>query len=162
MLEVYSNNYLTKSNNNNDTDTNFETAMTAVNNLMPNPGTGATNSTPQEVLFIVSDGVDDEVNSTSCSQPLDGTRCQQPFNTAMCTTVKNRGIMIAVLYTEYLPLPTNSWYNDWVAPFQSQIGSNMQSCASPGLFFQVTTDGDITVAMQTLFQLAIATARLSQ
>jgi Flp pilus assembly protein TadG len=162
VLEVYSNNYLTKTNLNSDTDTNFETAMTAVNNLMPNPGTGATNSTPQEVLFIVSDGVDDEVNSTSCSQPLDGTRCQQPFNTAMCTTVKNRGIMIAVLYTEYLPLPTNSWYNTWISPFQSTLGTNMQNCASPGLYFEITTDGDITAAMQTLFQLAIATARLSQ
>ena len=162
VLEVYSNNYLTSSNNNNDTDTNFETAMTAINKLMPNPGTGASNSTPQEVLFIVSDGVDDEVNSSSCSQPLTGTRCQQPFNTSMCTTVKNRGIMIAVLYTAYLPLPTNSWYNSWIAPFQSQISSNMQSCASPGLFFSVTTDGDITAAMQTLFQLAIATARLTQ
>jgi len=162
VLEVYSNNYLTKTNQNSDTDTNFETAMTAVNNLMPNPGTGASNSTPQEVLFIVSDGVDDEVNSTSCSQPLDGTRCQQPFNTAMCTSVKNRGIMIAVLYTEYLPLPTNSWYNTWVAPFQSTLGTNMQNCASPGLYFEITTDGDITAAMQTLFQLAIATARLSQ
>jgi hypothetical protein len=36
----------------------------------------------------------------------------------------------------------------------------MQSCASPGLFFSVTTDGDITAAMQGLFQQAIATARL--
>jgi hypothetical protein len=162
VLEVYSNNYLTKTNQNSDTDTNFETAMTAVNTLMPNPGTGSSNSTPQEVLFIVSDGVDDEVNSSSCSQPLDGTRCQQPFNTAMCTTVKNRGIMIAVLYTEYLPLPTNSWYNTWISPFQSTLASNMENCASPGLYFEITTDGDITAAMQTLFQLAIATARLSQ
>ena len=162
VLEVYSNNYLTKTNQNQDTDTNFETAMTAVNNLMPNPGTGSSNSTPQEVLFIVSDGVDDEVNSTSCSEPLTGTRCQQPFNTSMCTTVKGRGIMIAVLYTEYLPLPTNSWYNTWISPFQSTLGTNMQNCASPGLYFEVTTDSDITAAMQSLFQLAIATARLSQ
>jgi Flp pilus assembly protein TadG len=162
VLEVCSNNYLTCSNNNNDTDTNFETAMTAINNLMPNPGTGATNSTPQEVLFIVSDGVDDEINSSSCTQTLTGSRCQQPFNTAMCTTVKNRGIMIAVLYTEYLPLTTNSWYNSYVAPYQSTLGSNMQNCASPGLYFGITTDDDITSAMQTLFQLAISTARLSQ
>jgi hypothetical protein len=162
VLEVYSNNYLTASNQNEDTDTNFETAMTAVNNLMPNPGTGSASSTPQEVLFIVTDGVDDEVNSTSCSEPLTGTRCQQPFSTSMCTTVKNRGIMIAVLYTEYLPLPTNSWYNTWISPFQSTIGSNIESCASPGLYFEITTDGDITAAMQALFQLAIATARLSQ
>jgi hypothetical protein len=162
VMQVYSNNWLTKTNQNNDTDTNFETAMSAVNTLMPNPGNGSASSTPQEVLFIVSDGVDDEVNSTSCSQPLTGTRCQQPFNTSMCTTVRNRGIMIAVLYTEYLPLPTNSWYNTWISPFESTLASNMQSCASPGLYFEITTDGDITAAMQALFQLAIATARLSQ
>jgi Flp pilus assembly protein TadG len=163
VLEVCSNSWLTCSNNNNDTDTNFETAMTAINGIMPNPGTGASNSTPQEVLFIVSDGVDDEVNLLSCSQTLvDVSRCQQPFNTAMCTTTKNRGIMIAVLYTEYLPLTTNSWYNSYVAPYQSTLGTNMQSCASPGLYFGITTDGDITAAMQTLFQLAISSARLSQ
>ncbi len=159
--EVYSNNWLTKTNQNNDTDTDFESAMSAINTLMPLPGTGTPASTPQEVLFIVTDGVDDEVSS-SCSQSLDGNRCQQPFSTTWCTTVKNRGIQIAVLYTDYLPLPTNSWYNEWIAPFQSQIEPNMESCASPGMFFSVTTDGDITAAMQALFQQAISTARLTQ
>jgi len=161
VLEVCKNNYLVCGTGNNDTDTNFETAMKAINNIMPNPGTGTSGSTPQEVLFLVTDGVDDEISST-CSQALDGNRCQQPFNTSWCTTVKNRGIRIAVLYTEYLPLPTNSWYNSWIAPFQSKIGPNMQSCASSGLFFQVTTDGDITAAMQALFQQAVSSARLSQ
>jgi Flp pilus assembly protein TadG len=161
VLEVYKNNWLTSSNNNNDTDTNFETAMSQINGIMPNPGLGTPNSTPQEVLLIVSDGVDDEVSS-NCSQSLDGNRCQQPFNTAWCTTIKNRGIQIAVLYTEYLPLPTNSWYNDWVAPFQNQIGPNLESCASTGMYFTVTTDGDITAAMQGLFQQAIAAARLTE
>jgi Flp pilus assembly protein TadG len=161
VLEVYDNNNLTKGNNNNDTDTNFETAMSQVNGIMPSPGLGTPNSTPREVLFIVSDGVDDEVSS-SCSQSLDGNRCQQPFSTSWCTTVKNRGVLIAVLYTAYLPLPTNSWYNEWVAPFQNQISPNMESCASPGMFFSVTTDGDITAAMQTLFQQAVATARLTK
>ncbi|HEX4407185.1 MAG TPA: TadE/TadG family type IV pilus assembly protein [Xanthobacteraceae bacterium] len=161
VMEVYSNNYLTKTNNNNDTDTNFETAMSQVNGIMPSPGTGTPSSTPQEVLFIVSDGVDDEVSS-SCSQSLDGNRCQAPFNTAMCTTVKNRGIQIAVIYTAYLPLPTNSWYNSWIAPFQNQISPNLQKCASPNMFFTVTTDGDISAAMQTLFQQAVAAARLTK
>ncbi len=162
VLQVCKNNYLTCSNDNSDADTDFETAMTAINNIMPTPGSGTSGSTPQEVLFLVTDGVDDEINSGSCSQSLDGTRCQQPFNTSWCTTVKNRGIRIAVLYTEYLPLPTNAWYNSWISPFQSQIGPNMQSCASPGLFFQVTTDDDITAAMVALFQKSIATAHLSQ
>ena len=162
VLQVYKNNWLTSSNNNSDMDTNFETAMSQINAIMPNPGLGTPTSTPQEVLFIVSDGVDDEANTT-CSQTLSGSnRCQQPFNTAWCTTVKNRGIQIAVLYTEYLPLTTNSWYNSWVAPYQNQIGPNLENCASTGMFFTVTTDGDITAAMQALFAQAISTARLTK
>jgi len=38
----------------------------------------------------------------------------------------------------------------------------MKSCASPGLYFSITTDGDITTAMQALFEQAVSTARLSQ
>jgi hypothetical protein len=34
--------------------------------------------------------------------------------------------------------------------------------ASPGLFFSVTTDGDITSAMQQLFLAAVQTAHLTQ
>jgi Flp pilus assembly protein TadG len=170
VLEVYDNNWLTSSNNNSDTDTNFDSAMSQISGIMPNPGTGTSGSTPQEVLFLVTDGVEDKIAS-SCTQTTvstsGGTRCQQPFDTTWCTTVKNRGILIAVLYTEYLPLPatgvgSNAWYNSYVAPYQSQIGPNMQSCASSGLYFAVTTDGDITTAMQALFQQAVATARLSR
>jgi Flp pilus assembly protein TadG len=161
VLVVCSNNKLTCSNTNNDTDTDFNSAMSQISNIMPNPGTGASTSTPQEVLFLVSDGVDDR-NSSTCSKPLSGsTRCQQPFDTTTCTSMKNRGILIAVLYTVYYPLPANSWYTQWISPFQSQIATNMQSCASPGLYFAVTTDGDITSAMQALFLQAVATARLS-
>jgi Flp pilus assembly protein TadG len=161
VLEVYNNNCLTSSNCNNDTDTDFDSAMSSINSIMPTPGTGAGGSTPQEVLFIVSDGVDDKV-SASCSETLDGTRCQQPFSTTWCTTVKNRGIRIAVLYTEYLPLPTNNWYNTWISPWQPQIATNMQNCASANLYFKITTDGDIATAMQKLFEQAVATARLTQ
>lgn len=168
VLEVYEESnggMLSPTDVNDDTDTDFESAISQINGVMPNPGTGASTSTPQEVLFIVSDGVDDESNS-SCSQPLShGSpiyRCMQPFNTTTCTTIQNRGILIAVLYTVYLPLTTNTFYNQWIAPFQSQIATNMQNCASPGLFFSVTTDGDITAAMQTMFTQAVATARLTK
>ena len=173
VLQVYNNNCLTSSNCNDDTDTDFANAMSTINTDMPNPG-GGTNlngDTPQEVLFIVSDGVEDK-NSTTCSQPTisysGGTRCQQPFDTTWCTTIKNRGIRIAVLYTEYLPLPTNSWYQTGygtfkgIAPFQPQIATNMQACASPGLYFDVQSGGDISSAMTALFQQAVATARLTQ
>jgi Flp pilus assembly protein TadG len=154
VLQVYKNNWLTSTVNNSDEDTDFEAAMSGINGVMPTPGTGMAGSTPEEVLFIVSDGVDDS--------KVNGSRHQALFDTSWCTTVKNRGIRIAMLYTAYLPLPTNSWYNTYIAPFQPQISGNMQKCASPGLFFQVSTDQDISAAMNALFQQAVATARLTQ
>jgi Flp pilus assembly protein TadG len=154
VLQVYKNNWLTSSTNNSDEDTDFEAAMNGINTTMPSPGTGMAGSTPQEVLFLVSDGVDDS--------NIGGSRNQALFDTTWCTKVKNRGIRIAVLYTTYLPLPTNSWYNTYIAPFQAQIAGNMQGCASPGLFFQVSTDQDISAAMQALFQQTVATARLTK
>ena len=161
VLEVYDNSCLTKSNCNNDTDTNFPSAMSQINGYMATPGNGTAGDTPQAVLFLVTDGVEDD-NTGVCSHPLNGSRCQAPFDTTWCTTVKARGIRIPVLYTEYLPLTTNNWYNSWISPFQSQIAGNIQSCASPGLYTAITTDGDITAAIQALFEQAVATARLTQ
>jgi Flp pilus assembly protein TadG len=169
VLEVCSNNNITCAKSNSDEDTDFDNAMSYINGVIPNPGTGYSGSTPQKVLFIVTDGVEDKASAT-CSQTMTGGRCQQPFDTTWCTTIKNRGIFIAILYTEYLPLPppglptgegANAWYNSYVAPYQSQIGPNLQSCASPDLYFEVTTDQDISAAMQALFQKASQTARLS-
>ncbi|MGD0149785.1 MAG: pilus assembly protein TadG-related protein [Xanthobacteraceae bacterium] len=177
VIVVCSNNYLGPyqngacTNDNSDEDTEFDTAMSQMNTLMPNPGTGLANSTPQEVLFIVTDGVEDKKLSdtwqTICKETETGSRCQQEFDTQLCTTIKNRGIFIAILYTVYEPLPatgngSNSWYNSYVAPYQTKIGPNLQSCASPGLYFAVTTDQDITSAMSALFKASVNTARLTQ
>ncbi len=141
---------------NNDAITNYTNAMNQINSVMPNPGNGTNQAgdKPQELLFIVTDGVEDEM--------VGGSRVQSQMNQSYCTTIKNRGIRIAVLYTTYLPLPTNFWYNTYIAPFQPNIGTNLQSCASPGLYFQVSTDQDISAALISLFNTAVATAHLSQ
>jgi Flp pilus assembly protein TadG len=152
----------------NDQDTGFTAVVPAINNAITAPGAG-TSSAPQKYLFFVSDGVADEYN-TSCLKPTTGGRCQSPINPALCTSIKNRGIKIAVLYTTYLALPTNAWYNSWIAPFNlgpygpspnSEIANNMQACASPGLFFEVSPTQGISQAMNSLFQKAVADARIS-
>jgi hypothetical protein len=83
-------------------------------------------------------------------------------NPALCTTIKNRGIKIAVLYTTYLPLPTNAFYNANVAPIVNTINPAMQSCALPGLFFEVSPTQGIAQAMQILFDKTIAQAHLAK
>lgn len=177
VQEVYANNWLTSTNNNDDTDTNYDYAMQSINSVMPNPGsgTGVHGDTPQEVLFIVTDGVEDEAisgnpgitpayGSVCCGNRQQSTINPQEFatNTNWCNTIKDRGIRIAVLYTTYLPLPTNDWYNSYISQFQTNIASTLQNCASPGLYYEVQTGGDISAAMIALFQLAVQSAYLSK
>jgi len=172
MLEVYSNNWLTSSNQNNDEDTNYDYAMTSINSVMPNPGNGtnASGDTPQEVLFFVTDGVEDEYQASPLNPTTDTAGRQQYLmnsNYDWCSAIKNRGIRIAVLYTVYYPLPTNGWYENFdgsgngIAPYQTQIATQLQGCASPELFFQVDTGGDISAAMTALFTSTIQSAYIS-
>jgi Flp pilus assembly protein TadG len=162
-------------NENNDQDTNFTSILPAINLAISAPGAG-TSAFPQKYLFFVSDGVADESNAGCLKTMYNSTwgniapRCHAPINPALCTAIKARGIKIAVLYTTYLALPTNSWYMSWIAPFNagpygpspnSEIAQNMQSCASPGLYFEVSPTQGISQAMNALFQKAVADARIS-
>ncbi|UFX45017.1 pilus assembly protein [Bradyrhizobium sp. 41S5] len=152
-----------------DKDSQFTTIFPQINNVIANPGAG-TSSAPLKYLFFVSDGVADEPNS-SCLKPITGSnRCQSPINPALCDAIKKRNIKIAVLYTTYLQLPTNNWYMTWIDPFNqgpfgpspnSQIAQNMQACASPGFYFEVSPTQGIADAMNALFKKAVADARIS-
>lgn len=157
MLQVYANNRLTSTVSNSDQDTNFDNGFSTINNAMPNPGAGsaAPGDSPQEILFLVSDGVSDTASG--------GGRVYTPFgpSSSWCSTVKARGVRIAILYTTYNPLPTNNWYRTYIAPLQPTIATIGTACASPGLFFQVDAGGDISQAMTQLFQTAVSTARLT-
>jgi Flp pilus assembly protein TadG len=180
-LTIYSNNYLTSSNANQDEDTNIDSALSTANltTNLPNPGGGTNNKgdTPQEVLFIVTDGMND-YNVGSGGNCGSSTRSCVPMDLSgsLCTAIKNRGIRIAVLYTVYYPLDSDpvggqTWYDLYIDPMSGsgpapgaplpQVAAAAQACASPGLFYAVSTDGDITTALENLFQEAVATARLT-
>ena len=157
-------------NQNGDQDTAFSSIFPSINNAITSPGTGKP-SAPLKYLFFVSDGVADESNA-GCLKPLSGSsRCQSPLDSSLCTTIKNRGIKIAVLYTTYLALPTNAWYMQWIDPFNkgpygpspnSEIAKDMAACASPGLYFEVSPTEGISDAMNALFRKVVADAHISQ
>jgi Flp pilus assembly protein TadG len=156
-----------------DTDTDYDRIFPAINGAITTPGDGSTAAQPQKIMFFVSDGVADEFNAGGCTQPtLNGDgRCQEPITVSLCKTIKDRGIKIAVLYTTYLALTTNSWYNNTIAPFNagpygpspnSLIARNMKSCASDGLYFEVSPTQGISDAMNALFRKAVNSARLTR
>jgi Flp pilus assembly protein TadG len=197
--------------NQRDAQTSFDTALSYINSIMPNPGSGAGPTTPQEFLFLVTDGVEDEpVGSASGSgDPADPPSSYLPLNnqpnlantqtgnvntgrlidliksnpqdsSSPCTIIKNRGIKIAVLYTPYLPVTNNAFYNKWIGatstnlnnnnpvnpndptdPANNGVGKALKACATPGFYYQVTPNTGISEAMQALFQTAISSVLLT-
>ncbi|UHS60677.1 pilus assembly protein [Agrobacterium vaccinii] len=146
---------------NNDQMTDFDRALTQISTKMSTAGDGTSSANPDKVVFFVSDGVGDSYKPSGCTKKLTGGRCQEPIDTKLCTALKDKGYRIAVLYTTYLPLPTNDWYNKWISPFQSQIGTKMEECATPGLYFEVSPTQGITDAMAALFKRVITSPRLT-
>ncbi len=147
---------------NNDQITSFDSAIAQLGSKMGFAGDGNSPATPQKILFMVSDGVGDSSKPTTCTKPLAGsTRCQEPIDTRACDALKKQGYTVAILYTTYLPLPTNGWYNDWISPFQTEIGTRMKACASPGLYFEVSPTQGISDAMTALFKKIVAMPRLT-
>jgi Flp pilus assembly protein TadG len=124
---------------------------------IPTPGTGASGAAPQEVLFWVTDGVEDQITSSSLSiTALDST------SLTACTAMKDNGVKIAILYTTYYPTPGMWLYDDYVANFQSSIPTQLQSCASPGLFMTAGLNDNLSSELQALFQVVIQSARLTK
>ncbi|HVZ29415.1 MAG TPA: pilus assembly protein, partial [Asticcacaulis sp.] len=148
---------------NSDRQTNFNSMLAAFNTtLIPSVGTGMSAGSPQKVLFFVSDGAND---SYDCAYS-NGNTCRRitPLDTTTCTALKARGVRIAVLYTTYLPLPTNAFYNQWLAKYvspTSQLAAQMQDCASPGLYFEVGPNQGISEAMSALFTRVISVVRIN-
>jgi Flp pilus assembly protein TadG len=164
-----------------------ESGLKGMYGLMPTPGNGgqAPGDTPQEVLFIVSDGLNDtDSDGTTPTKSCIGATSlytyygrpqfcvNQTINpktgNSYCTDIKNEGIRIAFLYLRYNVLPYPDYVSD-IQPWQypggtsgtDEIEQGAIGCASAGLEFTVDTDGDITAAMQALFQKAVQTAYLA-
>ena len=100
---------------------------------------------------------------------ISGSQIRQAWNSkalAQCTAIKARGIKIAILYTTYDPNTVLPDYPSYAA-LTPNILPTLQSCSSPNpgggyLTYQVSVNGDISAALASLFQLAVASSRLVQ
>jgi hypothetical protein len=87
-------------------------------------------------------------------------------STNYCTTLKNRGITIAILYIPYQPIqdPNPSFANaeDTYANNNiPNIPGALQSCASPNFFYTANSPADIDSALVTMFEQAVSTAHVT-
>ena len=129
--------------------------MLSIMPTSPGHGSNQAGDTPQAFMFLITDGMRDE------NRPSGDPEAN--IDTSYCDTVKGRGIRIAILYTEYLPeTASDSWSIQHALPHIPEIEPALQTCASTGLYYKVTTNSDISAALNALFQQAVASAHLTQ
>ncbi len=147
--------------------TQADDALAYLNNQVTRTGDGTAPDKPIKYVFLVTDGVQDGLYTgwqpppglpTSTYHPGFSGK-NSPVSPDACNSLKSKGIIVAVLYTKYHPFtdPDNT-YASFVQPFEDDIVPNLQSCASPGYFFEATHGSDIDPALQHLFKTAVAHA----
>ena len=140
-----------------------------MNTTISSVGTGASSSSTLPYVFLVTDGVD----NSQTNAPFTGSNPQM-FDTSLCTTLKNRGITIAVLYIPYETIqnPTtfagseDIYVNALIPPESNDVPNTLQACASTAsdgtlLYYTANTPTDIDNTLRQMFDKATSTAHIS-
>ncbi len=162
--------------------THFENALPSMNSLITSVGTGTSSSNALPYVFIITDGSQDYQTQSGgnwSSQNWFATSAVPYQNSATvimpnsvtstdyCTTIKNRGITIAILY---IPYETIQNANAGFANNEDGYANNnipnippaLQACASPNFFYTASTPTDIQNALLAMFEQAVSTAHITQ
>jgi Flp pilus assembly protein TadG len=169
--------------------THFENALSSMNSFITSIGTGASSSNALPYVFIVTDGSQDYQTqsggnwgsqnwSASPNVPYQNSatvlptyspndQTVGPNSTNYCTTMKNRGITVAILYIPYGTIldPNSNFANNEDGYANNNIANipgALQSCASPNFFYTASTPTDIQNALLAMFEQAVSTAHITQ
>ena len=149
----------------------FSALLSGMQSTMPATSGLGTPSNPQSVLIILTDGAQDVIAAGQFGALL-------PSQIAQCNAIKATGTKIAILYTTYDPNTVNYTarpdFNEFAvgsSPFSGtgipNIASQLQACSTQNpdgsyLMQTVSTNGDISSALNQLFSMAVQSARLVQ
>ena len=143
--------------------THFENAFPSINSLIRTVGTGSSQSNTLPYVFLVTDGSQD--SQSQWNGNWTGSNQATTLNTSLCTTLKNRGITISILYIPYQTIQNPTSFangEDYAANANiPNIPASLQTCASAGFYFTANTPADITSALLTMFQKAVSTAHIT-
>jgi len=154
-------------------DTWLSQDMTSLISKVGSSGTGASSASPLKFLILVTDGLQsDRNNNWACTSsgydaawnysPTCYGGYAGPIDTTQCQTMKDNGVVLAVLETPYVPLtgqsPNVQPYEKTVrhtiypggAAGSSAISTALQTCASTGYYFQATNSSQISTGFLQL------------
>jgi Flp pilus assembly protein TadG len=143
--------------------THFENAFPSMNSQITSVGTGATWNNTLPYVFLVTDGAQN--NQTQWGGNWSGNNNATVIDSSLCNQMKNRGIILAILYIPYQTIqnPTSFANNEDFAvnAIIPNIPGTLKNCASDDFFFTANTPADITAALNAMFNKALATAHIT-
>lgn len=167
-------------------DTDYARLFSTLNASVPANGTGASASDRQQLVIIVTDGVAHTAvpNMSSVSATYDYRslapgqlptaaygnsmgRLTAPIDPAVCSTLKQRGVRVAVLNTPYYRMPPSleSAYESLIqtnAP-PDIVTAKLKACASSlDLYAEAADAADIYPALLSLYRVGATVARLER
>ncbi len=130
-------------------------SMTTLAGKLTASGSGATAATPRKALFLITDGIYDEVSGARGAIPASD-----------CDQFKSLGYKVYVLYTTYYPLMHNTYLQTFMPIVEgtgsSSVAYNLQNCSSTTgasdlstYFIQATDQAGITTALQNFLDSAV-------
>lgn len=155
-----------------DDGTQAADAINWLSTQTPASGDGLAANRPQEVVFIVTDGVEDGIYTgwKGMSLPTGLPLSWWPSSITMantgafpvgpCDALKQKDVIVAVVYTTYVPFVGTEQYDRLIGPFADNIEPNLKACATNGYFYVASNPGDIHKGMQQLFSKAMAATAL--
>jgi Flp pilus assembly protein TadG len=148
--------------------THFENAFSSMNTLIASVGTGTSVTNKLPYVFLVTDGAQNFQTQWNGGWAGSNGATVMPLastGNSYCKPLKDRGIVISVLYIPYQPIqnPTHVFNNeDYVANANiPSIPPSLQDCASPGFFYTANTPADITTALNAMFNHVLVTAHIT-
>jgi hypothetical protein len=139
-----------------------------MNTTITTVGDGSSTNSTQPFVFLVTDGAQDPQTKGINGGSWGGSNHATVIDpTAQCKPLKDRGIIIGVLYIPYQPIqnPNHSFAGDEDGFANANIPSiepSLKACASSQtLYFKANTPADITAGLKSLFQQALITAHIT-
>jgi Flp pilus assembly protein TadG len=153
--------------------THIDVALNSLNSTITTVGNGSASTNTQPFVFLVTDGAQDPQTKGVPNGGWSGTNHATVLNNAAevsypnaCATLKNRGIIIGVLYIPYQTIsPVNAAFagdeDDAANTNIANIPASLQACASPNFFFTASTPAAINAALQQMFNQSLITAHIT-
>ena len=151
--------------------THFENAFPEMSSTIASVGDGSSSSSTKPFVFLITDGMDNgqgyQGSNSSVYWWSSGSQ-PQLMDATVCTTLKTRGITVAVLNITYQPIvnPNHGYANDEDGKANNlisgtpSVASTLQSCASPGYYFTANTPDEITQGLNNMFAQAVQKTRI--